>query len=261
MKFYKVNGLGEPQASGTGTPSALHCIVRDNGENYTYLYKNEVEGGTYNKPFRFTNYKEIEYPADFPEKWRPALGDKSPKTPESAVNEKENMKIYTKFDEYAAPLVQKLVEERGMSNSNKSPKNWYLGCGPHQSFDHLPNPGIHKDYKEVSLIEFLTSLAAIPVPFKPKIINILPWKVEIKGDKSPLDPRRCDIGCRKDVSEAKVQELIEEIDSLEGERLIDIGDKEFDFAASRSGFRVDGAFVPWNTWDAFKAEYSLQTSV
>jgi hypothetical protein len=231
MKFYKVNGRD-------------HYIVRDNGENYTYLYKSEREGGTYSKPFNFINceeYEEISYPADFPEKWRPkqkegVLGDSSPR-------------IYTKFDESAAPLVQKLVEERGMGYTNLNPEKWFLGTGPNQSYDYNPPDG-KENYKEVSLIEFLTSLAAIPVPFKPKIINILPWKIEVLAET-------VNIGCRKDVSKAAVQELIEEIDSLEGEMLIDIGDKEFDFAASRSGFRVDGNFVPWNTWDAFKTRLSI----
>jgi len=154
-------------------------------------------------------------------------------------------KIYTKFDETAAPLIKKMAEERGMRYYKSN--FWILRNT--SVIDACADIGISnrtyskENWQEVQLHEFISALAEIPVEQKEIIISILPWNVLIKGDK-------VDIGCRKDVRKAELIDFIESFDDGQGNSQV----WGIDVYPGRKGFMAESSFVSWETWDKFKKE-------
>jgi len=167
---------------------------------------------------------------------------------EFLTKEKEMNKIYTRADSAARELVKKLAKSRGFHWSVDSDSEawtiWTLGnetapdlCLSNYDFDWW------KKYKEVPLHEFIYQLGQIPEKVKEKEINILPWKVVIRGEK-------CDIGCKKDVSVESLKTFIKNLPSYFG--TMDMLGKRLSFG--KDGFQVEGETISWETLAEFKKE-------
>lgn len=168
------------------------------------------------------------------------------------ITEKNMSKgIYTKRDPAAVEIVKKMVADRGMKwynsdnwiirSSNSSVESKCFDCGDENWFR-----GGAKGYNEVPLYEFIYELGKIPVKQKEIAIDILPWKVVIKGDK-------VDIGCRKGISLSMVKQSINNIKNGEGEINV-IGETAY---CSREGLRMSGqSLVTWETMDKFIEEFN-----
>lgn len=151
-------------------------------------------------------------------------------------------KIRTKADPIAEPVVEKWLKERGMGFSSGY-DNWALGYENAQTFQCF-GAGHFSDYKEVPIYEFIYELGKIPVKQKEITIDILPWKVIIKGDK-------VDIGCRKDKNlQAFKDTVFNDFSSNRGEK----GFYGQTVSFSRQGFYVGADFVSWETFDKFVVE-------
>ncbi len=158
------------------------------------------------------------------------------------------LKIFCIPDKTEAALICKWVEERGMDSFSESryADCFMLGSDAYQTFDRIGSKeGAESNgYKLVSVFEFIYALGQIPVPQKPVEIEVLPWKVVIKGDKF-------DIGCQKDKDISLLKKAIKYLESSEegiGEWL------GYSVKFARHGFRVNGKLILWETWDKFIEE-------
>ena len=76
------------------------------------------------------------------------------------------------------------------------------------------------------------------------VIDILPWKVVVKGDK-------VDIGCKKDKSLQSLKDTV-----FNGFSSM-VGQKQFyglDVHFGKNGFLVEGEMISWETWEKFVDE-------
>ncbi len=163
------------------------------------------------------------------------------------INKKENTnKIKTKADPAARELVEKMCAARweGEWKIDSHYAVWTLGneSGGLQVSNEYNS--WHKDYKEVPLHEFIFELGKIPEKEKEKEINILPWRVVIRGEK-------CDFGCKKDISVESVKTFLENLPSYYGN--MDMLGKKVKFG--KNGFQADGETVSWEKLEAFKKEF------
>lgn len=161
---------------------------------------------------------------------------------------KNTIRIYTKADSEAWEIVKKMAKARGLGqyHVSNSDRVWILGDTLTKEkviFDSADVKWSNEEYKEVPLHEFIYQLGQIPEKVREKEINILPWKVVVRGEK-------CDIGCRKDVS---VKSVINWCNSLPGY----YGIKtvfEMEVKIGKNGFEADSKFVSWGTLAEFKKE-------
>ncbi len=163
------------------------------------------------------------------------------------LNKKENMnKIKTKADPAAREIVEKMCLARWGSGwkIDSHFSIWTLGGGGggelQVAYDYS---SWIEDYKEVPLHEFIFELGKIPEKEKEKEINILPWRVVIRGEK-------CDIGCKKDVSLSSIINWCRELPNYYGIKTI-LG---IEVKIGKEGFMADGNFVSWETLEEFAKE-------
>lgn len=102
-----------------------------------------------------------------------------------------------------------------------------------------------KEYTEVSASEFIAALENLPDKPKDVVIDILPWKVVIKGDK-------VDIGCRKDVKFADLVSFVDDITS-------DYATGIYAFSGikvnvGRNYVYTESYNIPWEKIEKFKRE-------
>jgi hypothetical protein len=156
-------------------------------------------------------------------------------------------KIYCVPDETEAALIHKWVEERGMASfSTDRPTFFCLGAQNGQSFDKYSRKEAveENNFKLVPPHEFIYALGQIPVPQKPVEIEVLPWKVVIKGDKF-------DIGCKKNNDIALLKKEIKNFTFYTGTQeffgmSVHFGKNQFTTGDHKS--------VSWETWDKFVDE-------
>jgi len=142
-----------------------------------------------------------------------------------------------------------MVADRGMKWYGS--ENWVLHNadtpGYSQRFDSGNNYWVTGDgdkYSEVPLHEFIYELGKIPVKEKEIVIDVLPWKVVIKGDK-------VDIGCKKDKNLENFKDTV-----FNGFSSM-VGQKQFyglDVYFGKNGFLVEGEMISWETWEKFVDE-------
>ncbi len=160
------------------------------------------------------------------------------------------LKIFCIPNKTEAALICKWVEERGMDSYSESnyANCFMLGRDNHQPFDRIGSKeGAESNgYKLVSVFEFICALGQIPVPQKPVEIEVLPWKVVIRGDEF-------DIGCKKDNEISILRNVLECFGRASNPNF---GSSWFNMnvVGGRDGFRADNQFVSWEKWDKFVEE-------
>ncbi len=174
--------------------------------------------------------------------WEEKTGVKFKRSDESNENKTNMNKIKTESTPALAELVCEMMQGKAIDCRVKFFNFGYLyldDTGVSQASNDFLN-----EYTEVSASEFIAALENLPDKPKEIVIDILPWRVIIKGDK-------VDIGCKKDKNLETFKNTI-----FNGFSSV-VGTKDFYGATvyfGKNGFLVYGEMVSWETWGKFVEE-------